>query len=209
MKTVLVVVLALVLVGGCGDQPAFAPLPSDAVVLAFGDSLTHGTGAAPGEDYPAHLAVLSGWQVINAGVPGDTAVGASDRLRQLLSRHDPQLVIIMLGGNDFLRQRREPAVKSALQALLAQVRAVGAMPVLVAVPRVSLLRGATGLLDDAALYAELADEQQVPLVSDLLSDLLSQTGLRSDQIHLNAEGYRQLAEGVFAHLREWGLAVRR
>tara|TARA_R100000900_G_scaffold146543_1_gene137616 strand:+ start:1018 stop:1647 length:630 start_codon:yes stop_codon:yes gene_type:complete len=198
------VLLALLLVA-CSDAPCHETLPEGSVVLAFGDSVTHGTGAPEGADYPRHLAALSGWQVINAGVPGDTAQAARERLPGLLRAHQPQLVIVELGGNDFLRKRPDHAVEADLRAILAQVAEHGALPVLVAVPRLSLLRASVGALNDASLYADLAQETGVLLVPDVFSEVLSDAELRADAIHPNAAGYRVLAEGIARALRESGL----
>ena len=198
------VLLALLLVA-CSDAPRHETLPEGSVVLAFGDSVTHGTGAPEGADYPRHLAALSDWQVINAGVPGDTAQAARERLPGLLRAHQPQLVIVELGGNDFLRKRPDHAVEADLRAILAQVAEHGALPVLVAVPRLSLLRASVGALNDASLYADLAQETGVLLVPDVFSEILSDAELRADAIHPNAAGYRVLAEGIARALRESGL----
>jgi acyl-CoA thioesterase I len=90
---------------GCRQSPTQAAIPSGATVLAFGDSITHGTGAAQGEDWPTFLAARTGWNLVNAGIPGDTAQGGRARIASLLSQHQPALVIVGLGGNDFLRRR--------------------------------------------------------------------------------------------------------
>lgn len=198
------VLLALLLVA-CSDAPRHETLPEGSVVLAFGDSVTHGTGAPEGADYPRHLAALSGWQVINAGVPGDTAQAARERLPGLLRTHQPQLVIVELGGNDFLRKRPDRAVEADLRAILARVAEHGALPVLVAVPRLSLLRASVGALNDASLYADLAQETGVLLVPEVFSEILSDAELRADAIHPNAAGYRVLAQGIARTLRESGL----
>ena len=97
--------LVSVALAGCGPKPIKArPVPPDAVVLALGDSLTFGTGAPPEAAYPAELARLTGWAVVNAGVPGNTAAQASGRLPALLETAGAQLLILSIGGNDFLRR---------------------------------------------------------------------------------------------------------
>jgi len=189
----------------CADKAAQGQrLSAGAVVLAFGDSVTHGTGAAPGQDYPTLLASSTGWKVINAGVPGDTARAAKQRLGALLAEHQPEMVIIELGGNDFLRRRQASAVKEDLRDMVQQVRRAQSIPVLVAVPRLSLLRASVGALSDASLYAELAEEESVVLLDTVFSEVLSRDELRADQVHPNAEGYRRLSAGLLKQLRNSG-----
>jgi acyl-CoA hydrolase len=189
----------------CSDPVHYSTLPSGSKVLAFGDSVTHGTGAERGEDYPAHLARLSGWEIINAGIPGDMARDARKRLPALLREHQPDLVIIELGGNDFLRKRSAALVGADLRDMVLQVKQADAIPVLVAVPRLSLLRASTGMLEDDRLYATLAEEEQILLIDDIFSQVLSDSDLRADRIHPNAQGYRELATGIAAQLRSAGL----
>lgn len=189
----------------CDGGPEYQPLPGDSVVLAFGDSVTHGTGAPEGEDYPHHLAALTGWHVVNAGVPGDTAQAARERLPGLLRVHQPELVIVELGGNDFLRKRPDRDVREDLRSMLRLAREHGAVVVLVAVPRLSLLRASVGALADARLYETLAEEEGVLLVPEVFSRVLSDADLRADAIHPNAAGYRQLAEGIAEVLGDAGL----
>ena len=121
---------------GCGRKPLRGdPVPVGAVVLALGDSLTFGTGAAPESAYPAALAALTGWQVVNAGVPGDTAAQALERLPGLLQEHRPALVLLGIGGNDFLRRLPEADTRRHIQAACEQVRAAAAQVLLIAVPQ--------------------------------------------------------------------------
>ncbi|MFO7552899.1 MAG: GDSL-type esterase/lipase family protein [Haliea sp.] len=195
----------VVLVLGCTRESPYSPLPPGSVVLAFGDSVTWGTGAGRGEDFPSLLAERSGWQVVNAGVPGDTAAAARERIEGLLRQHDPALVIVGLGGNDFLRKRPDADVEADLRAILRRVQDHGAIPVLVAVPRLSLLRASVGALKDAPLYARLAEAQGVLLVPDVFSGVLSQESLRADTIHPNKAGYEVFAEELAAALRQAGL----
>jgi acyl-CoA hydrolase len=198
--------LAAIVAAACGKARKLAPLPAGSRVLAFGDSVTYGTGAAPGEDWPTRLAALSGWQVANAGLPGDTAEAAQARVATLLGEPLPALVIVELGGNDFLKRRAAAAVKQDLRAIIGRFRQAGVQVVLVAVPELSLLGLLAGKPADAPLYRELASEEGVALVSDVFSDVLGRPELCADRIHPNAEGYRVLAAGIFARLREVGLA---
>jgi acyl-CoA hydrolase len=126
-------------------------------------------------------------------------------LAPLLAQHQPGLVIVELGGNDFLRQQRPAQVKEFLQTIVREVKASGAVVVLVAVPRLSMLRATVGALEDADLYKQLAEEEEVILVPDVLSDILSDESLRADAIHPNAQGYTRFTQGIVSVLSEVGL----
>jgi acyl-CoA thioesterase-1 len=190
------------LITACSEASVYAPLAPDTVVLAFGDSVTYGTGAQRSQDYPTQLAARSGWQVVNAGIPGDTAGAAKLRIDAALKQTNPALVIIELGGNDFLRRRPEAEVKEDLRAIVRSVKDAGAMPVLVAVPSFSLVNWG---LADAAIYSALAEEENVVLVERVFSSVLSDPALRADPIHPNAAGYQVLADGIAASLQQSGL----
>lgn len=203
---VALVVLVLVL-AACGQQePHHRALPAGSTVLAFGDSVTFGIGAGRGEDYPTLLAEATGWKVINAGISGDTARNARHRLAELLQRYQPQLVIIELGGNDFLRRFPDSQVQADLLAMLQESLEVGAATVLVAVPRLSLLRAGMDALDDSPIYAELAETTGVHLVENVFSEVISNPELRADKVHPNAQGYIAFTAGLLASLRAAGLA---
>jgi acyl-CoA thioesterase-1 len=196
-------ILFAFLLAACRETPKYQPLPPGTVVLAFGDSVTYGTGATPGEDYPTRLAQRSGWKVINVGIPGDTAADAKSRIDALLKETKPALVIVELGGNDFLRRRAESEVKEDLRAMLRTIKKSGAAPVLVAVPQFAIVP--VGSLSDSAIYADLAKEENALLVEGVFSAVLSDPSLRADRIHPNAEGYRRLADGIAKKLAKAGL----
>lgn len=204
----LVLVVLFALLAACGGGKKASPLPAGSPVLAFGDSVTFGTGAAPGEDYPTQLAAISGWNIANAGIPGDTAEAARGRIRGAIEEARPALVIVELGGNDFLRRRPDGRISEDLRAILNEVRRANVPVVLVAVPRFSLLGAAVGALPDAELYETLADEEKVPLVPKVFGRILADPGLKADQIHPNAAGYRQLAEGIAEALRREGYLAK-
>jgi acyl-CoA hydrolase len=205
MSRLRLLLLAIFLLAGCHDTPRLAALPAGSAVLAFGDSITFGTGASPGEDYPSRLAARSGWQVHNAGIPGDTAEAARDRVRQALAETRPALVIVEIGGNDFLRRRPEALVKEDLRAIVAAIRQSGAQVVLIAVPRLSLIGAVAGKLPDSKIYGELASEEKLPLVDGVLAAILADPSLKADPIHPNAMGYRRMAEGIAEQLHRTGL----
>ena len=198
MKRVLAL-SALALLAACsGGQPKLARLSPDAVVLAFGDSLTFGTGAAPGESYPARLEALIGRKVVSSGVPGETSAEGLARLPGVLEESKPQLVILCEGGNDFLRKLDEAQAADNLRAMIRLAKARGAQVVLIAVPKPSLLPS------PAEFYSTVAKELGVPHEESALRKILTDNALKSDPVHPNAAGYARLAEAVAALLRKTG-----
>ncbi len=190
-------VLALFL-AACERAPALPKLNAHDVIVAFGDSLTHGTGAGTDTAYPAVLAALTGRTVINAGVPGNTTADGLARLPEVLAEHQPRLVLLCLGGNDMLRRVPESDTENNLRLLVRTVRAAGAEVVLIGVPEPKLFGGAP------AFYEKLADELKVPLEQDAFVEVLKDNRLKADPIHANAEGYRVVAERLAAFLRKAG-----
>ncbi len=199
---------------GCRRKPAAVqgqPLAPGATVLALGDSITYGTGAEPSASYPSQLASLTGWSVVNGGVPGDTAAQALERLPALLAEHQPALVIIGIGGNDFLRRLPVEATRDAVRRSATLVRDAGAQALLVAVPQptlgaaISAKVGGTATLADHPLYDDIAAELKLPLHAGGWARVLGDGALRADAIHANAAGYRAFAEGLVDTLRRTGL----
>lgn len=202
-------IFALLLAGivACDRGARFPTIAAGQAVLAFGDSVTFGTGAGAGEDWPSRLGSLTRWRITNAGVPGDTAEAAKERIESLLDEHRPVLVIIEVGGNDFLRRRSPKAVKEDLRRIVHAVRQRGAQSVLVAVPELSLLSLVARKPTDAPIYRELADEEKVPLIPDVFADVLAHPELCADQIHPNARGYQRMASAMHERLQKLGLAA--
>lgn len=198
-----VLVASLLLLAACsGDKPRQQALPPAATVLALGDSLTQGVGAASGQDYPSQLAHITGWRIINGGVSGDTSAQALERLPALL-KQKPDLVLVGIGGNDFLRRLPEDQTRANISQIIAAVQAENIPVVLIAVPQLSV--GALfGSLSDNPLYQDLARQHQVPLMQDAWAEILGDKQLKSDQIHANAQGYRLFAEKMAAFLQQEG-----
>ena len=196
---VLPVVAAL---AGCGKKGLTGrQLAAGATVLALGDSITFGIGASAETSYPTVLARLTGWNVINAGVSGDTSAQALARLPALLQEHVPPLVLVSIGGNDFLRRLPEAQTRANIQKICELCLASGAQVLLVAIPRFSASAAITGALSDHPMYEDIAQSLKLPLHAQGWSTVLSNAALKSDQIHANAQGYEQFARGLLASVQ--------
>jgi len=194
--------LAATMLAACGRKPVVGrKIAAGATVLALGDSLTFGTGATPETSYPTVLARLTGWNVVNAGIPGDTSAQALARLPALLQEHSPQLVLVGIGGNDFLRRMSETDTRANIRRICEQALAGGAQVMLIAVPAPSAAAVIAGSLSDHPLYQEIADSLRLPLHANGWSTVLANAALRSDQIHANAQGYEAFANGLLSTAR--------
>lgn len=183
----------------------YEAIPAGARVLVIGDSITAGYGLSPEQAWTTRLAADTGWQVINAGVSGDTTAGGVSRLPALLDAHQPAAVIIELGGNDMLRQQSRESIVSNIDELLGQIQRQGAKPILMAVPRPSVAGVAFSSLSDAPLYAEIAKAKKIPLIDDVLSNVLSKPELKLDELHPNSEGQQRIGKEAASALRKLGL----
>ena len=191
--------LAVLVLAACGAKtPALPTLGADAAVLAFGDSLTFGTGAGENQSYPAVLQGLIGRKVYSAGVPGEVSAAGLARLPSALEYYKPQLLILCHGGNDFLRKLGKKQAAENIRAMvrMAQEKGVGVM--LIAVPEMGLLASPPDF------YEEIAKESRIPYEDAALSKILKNNELKSDLIHPNAMGYARLAEAVAGVLKKSG-----
>ena len=192
------ILLTAVLLAGCGKGPQIAALGSNDVVLAFGDSLTFGTGASTAEAYPAQLQALIGRKVVNAGVPGEISGDGLQRLPAVLEEVQPKLLILCHGGNDFLRKQSEAVAATNVRDMIKLARDKGISVVLIATPKPGLS------LSPPDFYAELAKEFAIPFNDDALKSIMRNNELKSDLIHPNARGYAQIAQAVANLLKKAG-----
>ena len=168
------------------------------MVLAFGDSLTYGTGAAENESYPAQLEKLIGRRVVRAGVPGEVTAQALERLPGALDEHGPQLLLLCIGGNDFLRRLGNAQAERNLRAMVELARKRGIGVLLIATPEPGLLPSPPGF------YSDLAKEFHLAYEGGVITEVLKDASLKSDPIHPNARGYGIIAERVAATLKKNG-----
>ena len=198
MKYLLSTIVAmLILFSFLPKETLIQPLNPQDTILAFGDSLTYGYNAKPNESYPAVLSRLSGHKVINAGISAESSHDGLKRLPALLEDESIKLMILFFGGNDIMQGLSVESLKSNLKTMIHMAKKKNIEVLLISVPNLSLFG-----LSPLALYEEVADEENVPLLSGMLADINSKPSLKSDQIHPNALGYKIMAEKIYEKLKE-------
>jgi len=198
----IILLLVCLVANACNNVPPLPLIPSEAKILAFGDSLTYGTGTAETESYPAVLSRLTGRNVINSGVPGEVSSAGVERLAELLDREKPALMILCHGGNDLLGRHDQQQLAANLRAMIRLARDRGVAVLLVAVPSPDLL------LKPPKLYDEVAQEFRLPIERKILPRILGKSSLKSDYIHPNAAGYKMFAEALAELMKKSGALPR-
>ena len=187
------------LVAACGAKtPNLPRLSPEAVVLAFGDSLTFGTGAGENQSYPALLQGLIGRPVYGAGQPGEVSAAGLARLPSALEYYNPRLLILCTGGNDFLRKLGKQQAAENIRAMVRLAQDKGVAVMLIAVPEPGLM------LSPPDFYKDIAREFGIPYEDAALAAILRDNELKSDLIHPNSKGYARLAQAVADVLKRSG-----
>ena len=159
-------------------------------IIAFGDSLTAGYGASRDEAYPSRLSSILGTSVTNAGVSGDTTEAALARLDDNVLSENPRIVIVGLGGNDYLRGVPISQTEENLRTIIRRIQGAGAMVVVLGFRFPSLN------VSYEDMYERVANETGALLIPDLLDGIMGDPNLKSDTIHPNAAGYQLMAERI-------------
>jgi lysophospholipase L1-like esterase len=160
-------------------------------IICFGDSLTSGTGAAAGKDYPAQLSQLLARPVINAGVPGDTTARALKRLEKDVLLRSPRIVLITLGGNDLKNRIPRKRAFANLKRIVATIQDAGALVILGGIDLPVFGRGF------GKGYEAVAAETRAILIPDILEGIFGNRKLMSDPIHPNDDGYALMARRFY------------
>lgn len=166
-------------------------------ILAIGDSLTYGYSVASHHSYPSQLAAMSGYNIINAGINGDTSLEGLERLHELLKNTSIKTMILCLGANDILQRKSLIILKQNLKEMIRMAKEKNISVLLVAVPNFTLFG-----LSDLELYEELAKEESVALAPNILANVLERPSLNIDQVHPNALGYKEMARMIYERLKE-------
>ncbi len=192
------VITAIFIFAACSSGGKGPRLADDAVILAFGDSLTFGTGAAPSESYPAVLERLVGREVINAGIPGEVTKEGLSRLPGVLDKERPALLILCHGGNDMLRRMNREHTADNFRTMIKLALERNIFVVIISVPAPGLA------LSPPSFYRETAKEFNMPFDEKIMETVLSDSSLKSDYIHPNAAGYKRIAESIADILKKSG-----
>jgi acyl-CoA thioesterase-1 len=223
MRTVLLAfpLLAVALFAACGGSrgPASSsatPTPDARTpatpaetlpkIVAFGDSLTAGYGLSPRESYPALLQKMIDadgfkYEVVNAGVSGDTSAGGVRRIDWSLDAGGVRFVILELGANDFLRGQPVNETKKNLTAVIERSKSRGARVLLAGMYTTTDAGGDYGR-DIGEIFKSLTKEQGVTLIPFFLEGVAGKAELnQQDGIHPNAQGTRLVAATVYRYLK--------
>lgn len=167
--------------------------PSSGVdIIAFGDSLVEGVGSSA-ENEGGFVTLLSrkiGQPIINLGNSGDTTADGLARINQL-NQHNPKIVLLLLGGNDYLKKIPPEETFKNLSSLIQYIEGRGSIVLLLGV------RG--GILSDHfdSEFEKLRDTYQTAFVSNVLRGLLTNPQYMSDAIHPNDLGYQKIADRIY------------
>ncbi|HNY64037.1 MAG TPA: arylesterase [Deltaproteobacteria bacterium] len=199
-KAVLVLVIAVAAAVGLylfypEEKPVQKEVLQGENVICFGDSLTAGTGASPGMDYPSQLSGLVADPVINAGVPGDTTQDAAARLEKDVLERSPRIVLITLGGNDLKNGVPSREAFTRLKDIVERIQERGALVVVggIDIP----FRGRSYYEG----YKTLCEETGALLIPNIYEGILGRDDLMSDPIHPNDRGYQIIAERFYAVIK--------
>jgi acyl-CoA thioesterase-1 len=190
------------------SQPSAAATPAADLpkIVAFGDSLTAGYGLQPQESYPALLQKMLDadgfkYEVLNAGVSGDTSAAGVRRIDWSLDAGNVRFLVLELGANDFLRGQPVAETKKNLAAIIERAKSRNVRVLLAGMLTTSEFgRGYETEIRDA--FQSLAKEQEVTLIPFFLEGVAGVDELnQQDRVHPNPQGTRIVAANVYKYLK--------
>jgi len=173
--------------------------------VVLGDSLSSGYGLGTEKSWVALLddrlrAEAYGYEVVNASIAGDTSTGGLARLPRLLSEHEPEVVIIELGGNDGLRGQPPARLKENLESMIDLAQQAGATVLLLGI-QIPPNYGPQYTEQFRSLYVDVANETNVAFVEFLMAGVaLNPELMQGDRIHPNASGQQPMLDNVWPAL---------
>lgn len=169
--------------------------PSGNTIIAFGDSLVKGVGSTNGNDFVTLLSKQSGEPIINMGISGNTSIDGLNRI-DTVNIKDPKIVLLLLGGNDFLRKVPLEQTFKNIDDIVISLQKNGAVVILLGVP--------SGILLDQydENFEKIAKSRGTLYVPNVLSGILGHVEYMSDAIHPNDLGYKKIADKIYPVLKK-------
>ncbi len=213
-KAVFVLLLIGLIVFGCSQEPPAEtgavetqpPAPAyEGTIVAVGDSLTAGLGVSEDQAYPAQLARRlqaegRNYQVINAGVSGETSSGALSRIGWIISSLSPDIVILETGANDGLRGLDPDLLKANLDRIVSQLTARNIQVIMAGMLMLPNL-GPDYTRAFSEIYPEIAEKHGIIFIPFFLEGVAGNPQLNQpDKLHPTADGYARIVETVYPYI---------
>lgn len=200
-KTYVTIIVGAIVVFGLfiyfNNTPSYRNYPpKNPTIIAFGDSLVQGVGAKKGYDFVSLLSIKIDKPIKNLGVSGNTTADGLTRINEAIS-YEPGTVILLLGGNDYLKKVPEEQTFRNLKEMIFRLQSEGIFVVMLGI------RG--GLLTDhfESEFKALSKEMHVPYVKNVLLGLLGNDNYMSDAIHPNDIGYAIIADRIYKEVGKY------
>jgi acyl-CoA thioesterase I len=136
--------------------------------------------------------------VVRAGIPGEVTAQALERLPAALDEHAPRLLLLCIGGNDFLRRLGNQQAERNVREMVKLARSRGVAVMLIGTPEPGFT------VTPPAFYSTIAKEFRLPYEEGIIGQVLRDANLKADPIHPNARGYRLIAERLADQLKRSG-----
>jgi len=188
--TILAVFIFLLLISACAKKEIKNIDSNGKNIVCFGDSITFGYGVNVGEDFPSALGKMVNMPVINSGVDGDTSAQGLKRIKSDVLDHNPLIVLIEFGGNDFTHKVPMDETINNIREIVRLIQSKGSMTAIVDISAGLFMR------DYRVRLSKLASETGSIFVPQALNRIITNPSMKSDFMHPNIQGYKIVAERV-------------
>lgn len=168
------------------------PLNGDSIIT-LGDSLANGFGVSENDSFAIQIPHILGKNAIKLGIDGEVSAGLMARISSELDGKNPAVVIISIGGNDFLRKLDKSVAQRNIETIVRKAKAKTSCVVLLGVPD-GILGGLVGGV--SSVYYDIAKAEGVLLEKDAMPQILKQHSLKVDEIHPNKDGHTIIAQNI-------------